>query len=169
MIHWLKRLKRKPRQGRLEAIFIAPSAGVPMLSVTSTQALVGLGLEGDRYALKQGYWKATEACEVTLISEQDLQRARRRQAPGSLEQGSHRRNLVISGLSCSDLKGYDIEIGRSILRDHKPRPPCGYLDQIEGKGLAKALGRNSGICLHVIQSGLIRVGDVIQLISEGDR
>lgn len=164
MIHWLKRLKRKPRQARLEAIFIAPSAGESMRAVDSIQALAGQGLEGDRYALKQGYWKVTEACEVNLISEQDLQQAKRRGAPASLEQGNHRRNLVISGLSCSDLKGHDIEIGKAILRYQKPCPPCGYLDQIEGKGLAKALGRNSGICLQVIRSGLIRVGDSIQLI-----
>lgn len=164
MIHWLKRLKRKSRQGRLEAIFIAPTAGAPMLSIESIQALRDKGLEGDRYAQKQGYWKVTEACQVTLISERDLQQARRRGAPANLEQGSHRRNLVISGLATSDLKGHEVQIGEAIMRYQKPRPPCGYLDQIEGKGLAKALGRNSGICLQVIRSGLIRVGDNILLI-----
>lgn len=164
MIEWLNRLKRTPRKGRLEAIFIAPRAGEPMRSVESAQTLLGQGVEGDRYALKKGYWKVTEACEVTLISERGLQRARRRQAPDSLELGSHRRNLVISGLSCGDLQGQTFQIGEAVLRYHKPRPPCGYLDQIESKGLAKALGSDSGVCLKVIRSGMIRVGDSVQLL-----
>lgn len=160
-MRWLELFRSKASQGVLEAIFIAPAAGAPMISADAIQALRDKGLEGDRYAEKQGYWKVTEACQVTLISEHDLQRARRRGAPANLDQGSHRRNLVISGLNVGDLKGREFQIGEAVLRHQKPRPPCGYLDQLEGKGLAKALGRNSGICLQVIRSGWIHVGDKV--------
>lgn len=165
MFQWLERFRGGAGRGRLEAIFIAPKAGVPMRPVESVQVQAGRGLAGDRYALERGYWKVTEACQVTLISESDLQRARRRGGAAGLVQGGHRRNLVISGLSVGELKGRDICIGEAILRYQKPRPPCGYLDQVAGRGSAKALGRNSGICLQVVQSGLIRVGDELQIIT----
>ena len=155
---------KTPPQGRLEAIFVAPGAGAPMVSLESTQAIQGQGLKDDRYAQSQGFWKATDACQVTLISTFDLAQARRRGAPERLEKGSHRRNLVISGLRIQDLKGHDFQIGEAVFRYQKPRPPCGYLDKIEGAGLARALGKHSGICIQVVQAGLIKRGDTLTLL-----
>lgn len=169
MYPWLNRLKnlgRTPPPPRLSTIFIAPSAGVPMIPVDSVRAMQGLGLEGDRYALKQGYWKVTEACEITLISEHDLKHASRRGISKEyLQDGIHRRNLVLSGLRTADLRDRDFSIGeQAVFRYHRPRPPCGYLDQVGHNGLARALGRHSGICIRVIREGVIRTGDIVRLI-----
>jgi MOSC domain-containing protein YiiM len=100
---------------------------------------------------------------VTLISEHDLKRSQRRGA-ARLEQGAHRRNLVISGLSSHELRGQDFRIGEAVFRYHKPRPPCGHLDRVEGSGMARALGRHSGICIHVVQGGRIATGDRLELL-----
>lgn len=148
----------------MAAIYIAPDAGAPMVSIESAQALIGQGLKDDRYAKNQGFWKATDACQVTLISEYDLKQARRRGASTDLDKGSHRRNLVISGLRTQDLKDRDFRIGEAVFRYQKPRPPCGYLDKIESAGLAKALGKHSGICIQVIQTGCITAGDTLTLL-----
>lgn len=152
------------RKAYLSAIYIAPGAGAPLEPRETALALEHRGLEGDRYALQRGYWKVIEACELTLISERDIQRAIRRGGSLRLQQGAHRRNLVIADLSTSTLSGKEFAIGEAAFHYHKPRPPCGYLDQVEGRGLAKALGRNSGICIQVIRSGVIRVGDPLTLL-----
>jgi MOSC domain-containing protein YiiM len=162
MLSWLRRLRQGTR-GRLEAIFITDAAGKPMRRVDSITAIAHQGLEGDRYGEAKGFWKATDACEVTLISEQDLKQAKRRGA-GRLEQGAHRRNLVISGLPAHALRDRDFRIGEAVFRYQKPRPPCGYLDRVEGAGMARALGRHSGICITVLQGGLISTGDRIEML-----
>ncbi|MEJ2646670.1 MAG: MOSC domain-containing protein [Gammaproteobacteria bacterium] len=140
-----------------------------MTAVESVEAVADTGLTGDRYGEKKGFWKVTDACAVTLISEHDLMQSKRR-APGELHErldhGHHRRNLVIAGLKTKDLEGKRFRIGSALFAYHKPRPPCGYLDQVEGKGMCRALGRNAGICLHIIESGRLAVGDTVEIVEQ---
>lgn len=151
----------------LNAIYIASSAGVEMHPVDRIQALEQTGLSGDRYSMARGFWQVTEACQVTLISEDDLNKAKKGQSDSlraRLDTGHHRRNLVIGNLNTRELQDKTIRIGDAIFRYHKPRPPCGYLDKIEGKGLGGALGKNSGICLTVVRGGMIAVGDRVEIV-----
>jgi len=163
MLSWLRRLRTTTSEARLKAIFITDAGGNPMSRVASITAIAGCGLEGDRYCAKKGFWKATDACEVTLISENDLKRAMHR-GEHNLEQGAHRRNLVISGLDARQLRDRDFRIGEAVFRYQKPRPPCGYLDRVEGAGMARALGRHSGVCITVLQGGRITTGDRLELL-----
>jgi MOSC domain-containing protein YiiM len=163
MLSWLSSLLR-PDNGVLDAIFIAASAGEPMHAVESVTAIVDRGLEGDRYATQTGFWQATDSCAVTLITDDDLKHARRRTRL-DLESGAHRRNLVISGIKAQKLEGKTWRIGTALFQYHKPRPPCGYLDRIAGRGMARALGRHSGICIRVIESGVLKVGDRVEIIT----
>jgi len=161
--------KRRPPSGTLAAIFVTPSAGQAMQPLDSVVALADAGLQGDRYATGRGFWKVTEACQVTLISRDDLQRAARRQPAGLgdwVGKGRHRRNLVVEGLKTGQLQGKRFRIGSAVFASHKPRPPCGYLDRIEGQGLCRALGRHSGICIRVVTGGRIRVGDPLEIIAD---
>ena len=137
-----------------------------MQSVSSINAIEGLGLQGDRYSIDSGFWQATDGCQVTLISEDDLNRAKRRLPKAlikKLNEGSHRRNLVVSGIKTKDLQGKTFRIGEAVFCYHKPRPPCGYLDKVEGSGFYRALGKQSGVCLTVITTGTLRVGDALVL------
>lgn len=149
-----------PPLPRLTAIFVSSGAGAPMQSLVSVRAFAGQGLAGDRYSEGTGHWHPIESCEVTLISEDDLERARRR-IPIALNHGEHRRNLVIVGIRTHMLEGRIFRIGEARFEYWKPRPPCGYINQITGNNMAKALGRNSGVCLRVLDTGEIRVGDVL--------
>lgn len=138
-----------------------------MQSITSICAQVDFGLEGDRYSRSNGFWKATDACQVTLISEDDLARARHRcpvMLLDKLNRGNHRRNLVVGGIKTKELNGELIRIGQAVFCYHKPRPPCAYLDKIEGQGISRALGKHSGVCLKVIQGGTLSVGDTVEII-----
>lgn len=168
----LKKLFSLPRHRalpQLKAIYIASSAGAEMQSVDRIQALEQAGLYGDRYSVARGFWQVTEACQVTLISEDDLNKAKKGLSDtlrARLDTGHHRRNLVISNLKTRELQDKTFRIGDAIFRYHKPRPPCGYLDKIEGKGLAGALGKNSGICVTVVRSGVIAVGDRVEIMHD---
>lgn len=142
----------------LAAIFVSAAAGEAMHSLETAEALAGQGLRGDRYCAGTGHWHPVESCELTLISLQDLERAGRRLNVG-LDRGQHRRNLVVAGLRTGDLAHRRFRIGSARFEYWKPRPPCGYLNQVTGENTARALGPHSGVCLRILESGRIRVGD----------
>jgi len=151
----------------LQAIFITPVAGQPMHKMETVEALAGQGLQDDRYAENQGFWKATDACQVTLISETELQQAGKRLnsvQQAELAAGKHRRNLVISGVHSKHLEKQQFRIGSAVFEYDKPRPPCAYLETLTSQGMLKALARRSGVCLKVITSGYLKVGDEIVLM-----
>ena len=151
----------------LAAIYLAPAAGQPMQAHESAEALLGLGLAGDRYAAQAGFWKATDACQITLIGTPDLAWAVRRAPEAQRErlmQGHHRRNLVVDGLKAQALEGMCFRIGEAVFAYRKPRPPCGYLDQVEGVGLCRALGRRSGVSIEVVEGGRFAVGDTLEIV-----
>ncbi len=156
----LERLRGPTQTPRLQAIYVCASAGEPMQHRESIEVIAGRGLAGDRYCLGTGHWHPVESCGVTLISEDDLLRARRR-LDVRLDHGRHRRNLVVTGLRTADLQGRRFRIGPVLFAWQRPRPPCGYLNQITGENLARALRANSGICLDTLEGGVIRVGDAL--------
>lgn len=135
-----------------------------MQSVDQAEVIPGRGIVGDRYYTKTGYWDPVEGCQLTLITQDELDKAQRGNHL-SLNRGQHRRNLVIRDVYPSDLKNATFQIGDAIFRYEKPRPPCGYLNKIEGQGMALALSYNSGICVRVVRSGKICIGDRLIIIS----
>ena len=163
MKHFLAKLFNTNRFSSLQAIYICENAGENMQAVDSVYAVTDKGLQGDRYFNRTGYWDPVEGCQVTLITEHDLKLASRGNQL-KMDQGQHRRNLLISGIKTSALKNRQFQIGEAIFEYQKPRPPCGYLNQIEGKGMAKALSYNSGICIKVIRSGTLRVSDQLIIL-----
>ncbi|HHC75296.1 MAG TPA: sulfurase [Thiothrix sp.] len=165
MVTWLQYLGFRPQTAQLKAIYIAEAGGQTMQAVNTASARVDQGLVGDRYAMNTGYWHRVESCQVTLISEHDLQQARKREAI-PLENGEHRRNLVIAGIKTKTLKHRRFQLGECILAYHKPRPPCGYINQLTGSTMMEALRQNSGICLKVLKSGSFAVGDPLILLAD---
>lgn len=162
---WFRRGKQVAP--RLKAIYIAEAAGAAMKAVTTVEAVSNLGLKGDRYCNDSGHWKSIEACQVTLISEHDLRRAKsgtNETLKIALDDGAHRRNLLIEGIKTSALDDRTFRIGKVVFKHEKVRPPCGYIDQIAGQGMCKALGRNSGICIKVIEAGVMTIGDEVEII-----
>lgn len=161
--------KRHQRQAPvLKAIYIATAAGEPMKSVSTIEAVASRGLKGDRYCDDRGHWKSIDGCQVTLITEHDLEQAKKSEVEfrEALDNGSHRRNLVIAGLKTKHLEGKEFRIGTAVFRYDKPRPPCAYLDQIAGKGMCRALSHNSGVCIRVITGGTLAVGDAVEIMGD---
>jgi MOSC domain-containing protein YiiM len=159
---------RKHRVPTLKAIYVATKAGEPMKPVSAIEAVANRGLKGDRYCDDRGHWKSIDGCQVTLISEHDLELAKKTEVEfrEALDNGSHRRNLVIAGLKTKNLEGREFRIGTAVFRYDKPRPPCAYLDQIAGKGMCRALSHNSGICIRVVSGGGLAVGDAVEIMGD---
>jgi MOSC domain-containing protein YiiM len=163
LFSWLDIWRPDELQGRLVDIFVAPHAGAAMERRREARCLAGLGLEGDRYASGEGHWFQTDACEVTLVTEEDLRRATSR---GVIDfaNGEHRRNLVVSGIPLAAVRRRQVRIGDVLFEFHRLRPPCGYLDRLLKPGAGRALGQGAGIGLRVLQDGVIRVGDRVELL-----
>lgn len=162
MLNILKQLFTQ-HQPTLTALYITPAGGEAMQRVQQAEAITDGGILGDRYHTGDGYWHAVESCTVTLISEHDLQQATKRGA--TIANGEHRRNLVISSIKTKTLKDKQFQIGEVVFDWHKPRPPCGYINQLTGQNLTKAMGLNSGVCLKVIQGGTLKVGDAVYVLN----
>lgn len=162
---WLAGWRADQLSGTLVDIFVARDAGGATDRIREVEAVAGAGLAGDRYAAGRGHWKHTDACEVTLVTAEDLARAERLSGL-SFADGQHRRNLVVSGIPLDAFRHHRVRIGNAVFAYHRLRPPCGYLERLAGRGTGKALGKGAGIGLRVIESGSLRVGDEVSVIAE---
>lgn len=150
----------------IEAVFIANAGGETMQPVDEVLAVAGRGLDGDRYATRRGYWTDVDECQVTLIQAEDLDAITAGSGP-AVAHGEHRRNIVTRGVNLRDLTGWRFRVGGAVLRYDRPRPPCRYIESLTQPGMTRALAaRRGGICAQVVESGLIRVGDTIELLDQ---
>ena len=82
-----------------------------------------------------------------------------------VDEGQHRRNVVVRGVSLETLHGRRFSIGDQVVMEYgQPRPPCGYLERITEKGMTRAMGRGAGIGVRVVVGGAIREGDEVRLL-----
>ena len=150
--------------GTVEEIYVASEGNVDMQRVPEVRALVGGGLEGDRYCKGTGYWtKLGDVCEVTLIEAEDLEEIRDEEGL-SVHNGEHRRNIITRGVDLADLKGTRFKIGEAVLEYDRPRPPCRHVQELTEPGMTRALKRRGGICARVVEGGAIRAEDDIEVL-----
>ena len=145
--------------GVVEAIFVTGRGSAPMQRVDEVLAVAGAGLSGDRYAEHTGYWSGVDECQVTLIEAEALEGITA-STDVRVTEGQHRRNVVVRGVELRALAGATFTIGEARFSYDKPRPPCRYIESITQPGMTRALAaRRGGICVKVVESGVIRVGD----------
>ncbi len=151
--------------GVVEEIYIVASGGEPMVKVDEVSAVKDGGLEGDRYMMRTGYWTNVDECQVTLIQSEVLAQIQA-ESDVKVGDGQHRRNIVTRGIELDSLAGQRFRVGETTMIFDRPRPPCGYIQTITQKGMTKALGGVSGgICARVLESGVIRPGDSIEVVT----
>lgn len=150
--------------GIVEEIYIARKGSVQMEKVEEIQALEGCGLEGDRYCEGTGYWTPYgDVCEVTMISAEDLDYIER-ELGLHVNNGEHRRNLIVRGMDLSELRGRRFRIGDAILQYDRPRPPCRHIQDLTEPGMTRALRRRGGHCVRVLEGGMIRPRNEIEIL-----
>jgi MOSC domain-containing protein YiiM len=150
--------------GTVERVFVAGAGGEAMRPVEAVQAVAGRGLDGDRYATRRGYWTDVDECQVTLIRGEDLDEIAASSGV-AVQDGQHRRNIVTRGVDLRALAGRRFRIGAATFAYDRPRPPCRYIESITEPGMTRALAaRRGGICVRVVESGLVRAGDEIEVL-----
>jgi MOSC domain-containing protein YiiM len=150
--------------GSVEAICIAPAASASMTALASAEAIVGVGLAGDRYAEKIGFYspRPTDpgAREVTLFEAEVLDMLRARHGI-ELDATEHRRNLTVRGVKLDELLGQRFSVGDVLLEGVKDCPPCEHLQQLVGKPVLQPLVGRGGLRARIVVGGTLRVGDSV--------
>jgi len=148
-------------QGTIESIHIAEKAKDPMRTIASVVATPGVGLEGDRYALRQGtFFKPEPDYELTLIEAEAIE-ALQRDYGVEMPAGKARRNLVTRGVPLNHLVGSEFRIGEVRIRGIRLCEPCSHLEAVTGLKVIKGLLHRGGLRAQVLSPGMIHVGDVV--------
>lgn len=148
--------------GTIEFIYIAPKATAPTIAVDEILAIPGVGLEGDRYALRQGtFFKPEPAFELTLIEAEAIE-ALKRDYNVELAPGESRRNLVTRGVALNHLVGRDFQIGEVKAHGIRLCEPCSHLQRLTGRPVIKGLLHRGGLRAQILTQGAIRVGDTVR-------
>ncbi len=150
--------------GRVEAIHLAGAAGEPMRAVDRVRAIAGVGLEGDRYALRTGHWSPIRRAgdELTLIEREVLEELEASHRFG-LGPGDTRRNVTTSGIRLDQLIGRQFRIGDVVCQAVRRCEPCSYLEGLLDREVLYPLVHRAGIRVEIVESGTMAVGDPIEL------
>ncbi len=147
--------------GTVESIHIASAAEAPMQAIDRVQAIPGVGLEGDRYALKQGtFFKPEPDFELTLIEAEALE-ALKRDYNFEVATGECRRNLVTRGAALNHLVGKEFLVGEVKVRGIRLCEPCSHLERLTAQPVIKGLRHRGGLRAQILSEGWIHVGDVV--------
>jgi MOSC domain-containing protein YiiM len=143
------------RPGRLRWIGLRPARRAPLRVVEQAALLAGQGLEGDRYAGRDG------ARQVTLLQFEHLAAIAAFLGLAAVAPERLRRNLVVSGLNLLALKGRRFRIGEAVLEASGECHPCSRMEEALGPGGYNALRGHGGITARVLEGGAIRLGDAV--------
>lgn len=145
--------------GKVQSIHISAAARAPMHALNHVLATPGVGLDGDRYALRQGtFFKPEPDFELTLIEAEALD-ALKRDYGLDLAPGDARRNLVTSEVALNHLVGREFRIGEIKIRGIRLCEPCSHLQAIVGLPVIKGLRHRGGLRAQILTQGTIGVND----------
>lgn len=150
--------------GTVVSIHVATTGAAPMKSVTTAQAVVGQGLEGDRYYSKLGTYsnQAGSGRDVTLIEIEAIE-GLKRDYEIQLDPGQARRNIVTRNVALNHLVEQEFRIGDVVLRGTRLCEPCAHMEKLTVKGAMRGLIHRGGLRADIVKGGTIQVGDLIEL------
>ena len=150
-------------KGELLHIHIADAGSRPMRALDETRLVPGLGIEGDRYAKRNGTYSDRHNAdrEVTLMEFETLE-ALARDHGIALAAHEHRRNLTTRGVPLNHLVGHSFRVGDCVLHGERLNVPCRYLEDLLGKKVFKPLLNRSGLNCRIERGGTIRPGAAIE-------
>ena len=151
-------------QGSVVSIHITRAAGQPMETVAQARAVVGRGLEGDRYFLGTGYYSDKPGAggrEITLIETETLD-ALPAEGPIKISATESRRNIATTGVPLNHLVGREFWVGEVRLRGTRLCEPCRYLDGLTYPGVMTTLVHRAGLRAKILNDGIIRPRDTVK-------
>jgi hypothetical protein len=149
---WPPQRAAEPGIGVVEALVVAPAAEAPVIRVEDAVALVGQGLQGDRYAGGTGTFGSGRAGSALTLVDADVLDSFDRDL-------DHRRNVVVRGTDLNALDGREFTLGEARCRGRRLCEPCAHLDRLNGGGILRPLVHRGGLRADIVGGGVIRVGD----------
>jgi len=156
---------------KVSSIFIASSAGEPMLQKSFMKMLPNVGIEGDRYALGLGAYSKglpTKIRDISLITRAGIDAANQELKLLGLDpflDFETRRNIVIEGLSSqllNNLVGKEFYLGKLKFRATELCVPCERPSKLsKKKDFLKAFEGRGGIRAQILEAGEIKLGDLL--------
>jgi MOSC domain-containing protein YiiM len=152
--------------GEVVSIQIAPDATDELENIKQIKAVEGMGLEGDRYYKRTGTYsnKHDESREATFIESEALE-ALASDYHIELKGAESRRNISTRGVALNHLVGKEFKVGEAVFRGIRLCEPCTHLEEVSGKPVRKGLIHRGGLRAQIVKSGLIQVGDEVELRS----
>ncbi len=150
-------------KGVVEGIFVTSEGSAAMERVEEVRTVEGCGIEGDRYCEGTGFWtRYGDVCEVTLIEGEGLDYIQDELGIKVMD-GQHRRNIVTRGVKLLDLRKKRFRVGETLLEFDRSRPPCRHVQEMSEPGMTRALRNRGGICAKVVNAGIIKTNDTIEI------
>ncbi|MEM9248647.1 MAG: MOSC domain-containing protein [Pseudomonadota bacterium] len=153
MIPMAELLARYAQPGRLEGIFLRPARKAELVAV-STVMVAEAGLDGDHARPGKR--------AVSLIQAEHLPVIAALAGHPSVAPELLRRNLVVSGLNLTAMRGRALGIGEATLEITGPCAPCSRMEVALGHGGYGAMRGHGGWCAKVVSPGRITCGDVVR-------
>jgi MOSC domain-containing protein YiiM len=154
--------------GELLHIHVAREASAPMDALSEAHLVAGIGLEGDRYAMRLGtYSKKHHIDRQATLIEVEVLEALARDRSIELAPHEHRRNLTTRDVPLNHLVGQYFRIGGCVLYGGRLNVPCLYLENLIAKRVFKPLLNRSGLNCRIIVGGIIRAHDRIEWCDPG--
>lgn len=147
-------LARHAGPGRVDWIGLRP-ARLAQVQAVEAALLTEAGLEGDHAS---GGLRA-----LTLIQAEHLPVIAALAHIGAVAPDTLRRNIVVSGLNLSALRGSVLTLGAAQVRITGPCAPCSRMETALGPGGYNAMRGHGGWCAEVVRAGRVAVGDVVRV------
>ena len=137
--------------GAVARLFVATARRRPMLEQAEVSAVANRGFEGCAHA------RTGSRRQVLLVESETLRDL-------GLSPGMVRANISTEGIRLAEIEpGERLRIGEAVLEVTVPCEPCDHMDAIRS-GLKDQLQGRRGILCRVIEGGLIRRGDTLEVI-----
>ena len=148
--------------GIVEGLHLCPRSFLPMRSMPALRLVAGHGIEGDRYAVGEGFYsdRPEEGRQVTLFEAETLE-ALARDHKVVLEPTDHRRNMTTRNAPLNHLVGKRFRVGSVLLEGTRLSTPCRHIEQITGQEIFTILINRSGLHARILEGGEVRLGEAI--------
>ncbi|TCD15345.1 MOSC domain-containing protein [Oricola cellulosilytica] len=149
---------RFPRPGRIAWIGLRPERRSSVIAVEAA-AILETGLEGDHRN------KAGKRA-ITLIQAEHLAAIASLCGVEQLDPAPLRRNIVVTGINLLALRNRRFRCGGAVLRGTGICAPCSRMEEALGPGGYNAMRGHGGINAEVMESGLIKLKDLVEPVAE---
>lgn len=148
--------------GAVEWLGVRPERRAAMQVVDVVEAVAERGLTGDRYGARGG------KRQVTLLQWEHLPVIAALLGLAAVDPSQLRRNLCVSGVNLLALKDRRFQLGQAVLQGTGLAHPCSRMEATFGRGGYNAVRGHGGITARILQTGLIRVGDLLTPLGSAD-